>query len=153
MSFIYFFSNSFFLKVLRVSQMLHGADQEEKKSAPTSPCQFQHMANLRGCWSKAKQTTTFQLSTMAGTANFRPKIHLDWQVKWCKVRIFWEGHKIRKNLPLNIWGYLVASNFKWKMFSNFVAFSEYPNFTKMQRFIKVCLDITGSPLIVRFLKY
>ena len=23
----------------------------------------------------------------------------------------------------------VASNFKWKIFSNFVAFSEYPNFT------------------------
>ena len=26
--------------------------------------------------------------------------------------------------------YWVASNFKWKIFSNFVAFSEYPNFTK-----------------------
>ena len=27
-----------------------------------------------------------------------------------------------------IWRYFVASNFKWKIFSNFVAFSEYPNF-------------------------
>ena len=45
-----------------------------------------------------------------------------------KVWIFWEGHKIRKNLPLKIWCYSVASNFKWKFFSNFVAFSEYPNF-------------------------
>ena len=27
--------------------------------------------------------------------------------------------------------YLVASNFKWKIFSNFVAFSEYPNFNKI----------------------
>ena len=46
-----------------------------------------------------------------------------------KVGIFWEGHKIWKNLPLKIWRYWVASNFKWKIFSNFVAFSEYPNFT------------------------
>ena len=45
-----------------------------------------------------------------------------------KVRIFWEGHKIWKNLPLKIWHYWVASNFKWKIFSNFVAFSEYSNF-------------------------
>ena len=35
-----------------------------------------------------------------------------------KVRIFWEGHK--------------ASNFKWKIFSNFVAFSEYPNFMALE---------------------
>ena len=45
-----------------------------------------------------------------------------------KVRIFWEGHKLRKNLPLKIWHNWVASNFKWKIFSNFVAFSKYPNF-------------------------
>ena len=38
-----------------------------------------------------------------------------------KVRIFWEGHKIWKN-------YWEASNFKWIIFSNFVAFSEYLNF-------------------------
>ena len=48
----------------------------------------------------------------------------------CKVRIFWEGHKIWKNLPLKIWRYWLASNFKWKIFSNFVAFSEYPNFKR-----------------------
>ena len=29
----------------------------------------------------------------------------------CKVRIFWEGHKIWKNLPLKIWRYSVTSNF------------------------------------------
>ena len=53
---------------------------------------------------------------------------------WCqlaantgKVRIFWEGHKIWKNLLLKIWRYSVTSNFKWKIFSNFVTFSEYPN--------------------------
>ena len=37
--------------------------------------------------------------------------------------------KFEKNLPHKIWRYWVASNFKWKIFSNFVAFSEYPNFT------------------------
>ena len=45
-----------------------------------------------------------------------------------KVQIFWEGHKLEKNLPLIIWRYSVASNVKWKIFSNFVAFSEYLKF-------------------------
>ena len=45
-----------------------------------------------------------------------------------KVRILWEGHKIWKNLPLKIWRYWVASNFKQKIFSNFGTFSEYMNF-------------------------
>ena len=43
-----------------------------------------------------------------------------------KVWTFWEGHKIWKNLPLKIWCYSVASNLK--IFSNFVPFSECPNF-------------------------
>ena len=46
-----------------------------------------------------------------------------------KVRIVWEGHKVWKNLPLKIWRCWVASNFNWKIFSNFVAFSEYANST------------------------
>ena len=46
-----------------------------------------------------------------------------------KVRIFWEGHKIWKNLSLKICHYSVTSNFKWNNFSNFVTFSECPNFT------------------------
>ena len=45
-----------------------------------------------------------------------------------KVWIFWEGHKIWKNLPLKIWRYSVTSNFMWKIFSNFMVFSESPNF-------------------------
>ena len=49
-----------------------------------------------------------------------------------KVRIFWEGHKIWKNLPHKIWRYTVTSNFKWKIFSNFVAFSVYPNFRRIK---------------------
>ena len=48
-----------------------------------------------------------------------------------KVRIFWKGHKVWKNLPLKIWRYSVTSNLKWKIFSNLLAFSEYPNFKKM----------------------
>ena len=53
-----------------------------------------------------------------------------------KVRIFWEGHKIWKNLPLKIWHYSVTSNFKWMIFSNFVAFSEYLNFNFSKFFWK-----------------
>ena len=77
-------------------------------------------------------------------------LHLFWySMKWkhCmllvhdsplfKVRIFWEGHKIWKNLPLKIWCYWVASNFKWKVSSNFVAFSKYPNFTNSLFFFRL----------------
>ena len=45
-----------------------------------------------------------------------------------KVRIFWEGHRIWKNLPLKIWRY-------W------VAFSEYPNFSRKLRSGWKCLGI------------
>ena len=38
-----------------------------------------------------------------------------------------KSHKIRKNHPLKLWRYWVTSNFMWKIFSNFVAFSEYSN--------------------------
>ena len=55
-----------------------------------------------------------------------------------KVWTFWEEHKIWKNLPLKIWHYWVTSNFKWKIFSNFVSFSECPNFTlESERIIKI----------------
>ena len=50
--------------------------------------------------------------------------------RYFKVRIFWEGHKIWKNLPLKIWRYWVKSNYKWKIFFKFVTFSENLNFTK-----------------------
>ena len=45
-----------------------------------------------------------------------------------------KGTKFEKNLPLSIWRYSVASNFKWKIFSNFVPFSECPNFFKLYFF-------------------
>ena len=38
--------------------------------------------------------------------------------------------KFEKKIPLKIWCYSVTSNFKLKIFSNFVAFSEYPSFKK-----------------------
>ena len=47
-----------------------------------------------------------------------------------------------KNLPVEIWRYWVASNFKRKIFSNFVAFSEYPNFT--------CKLLLTTPLVHLF---
>ena len=57
-----------------------------------------------------------------------------------KVRIFLEGHKIWKKIFLL--KYSVKSNLKWKIFSNFVAFSEYPNFTLVNRIeVLACLLI------------
>ena len=50
-------------------------------------------------------------------------------MKVLKFRYFEKATKFEKNLPLKLWCYWVASNFKWKILSNFVAFSEYPNFT------------------------
>ena len=45
-----------------------------------------------------------------------------------KVQILWEGHKIWKNLPLFL---MLLSKFqkRWEIFSHFVAFSQYLNFT------------------------
>ena len=57
-----------------------------------------------------------------------------------KVRILREGRKIWKNLPRKIWRYWVASNFNWKNFSNFVAFSEYRNLEGH----KATEDLTGT---------
>ena len=42
-----------------------------------------------------------------------------------------KGTKFEKNLPLSIQFYSVVSNLKWKIFSNFVPFSEGPNFKKV----------------------
>ena len=67
-----------------------------------------------------------------------------------KVRIFWEGHKIWNNLPLKIWRYWVVSTFKWKMFSNFVAFSEYPNFNIIDLYWYTCLEIWNLRILVLF---
>ena len=50
----------------------------------------------------------------------------------CKVQIFWEGKKIWK-LSSTYLCYSVASNVKWKIFSNFVTFS-YLNFNMIWMF-------------------
>ena len=42
-----------------------------------------------------------------------------------KVHIFWEGHKILRNLPLTV---CTVVKSKGKISQNFVAFSEYMNF-------------------------
>ena len=44
-----------------------------------------------------------------------------------KVHIFWEGHKILRNLPLTF-DFMYSSKSKGKISQNFVAFSEYMNF-------------------------
>ena len=47
---------------------------------------------------------------------------------------------LKKNLPTLIQCYSVASNLKCKIFSNFVTFSEYPNFNDLDLFVKVILE-------------
>ena len=59
-----------------------------------------------------------------------------------KVWTFWEGHKIRKNLPLS-----VASNFKWKIFSNCVHFSEGPNCNNQNVLLFKLLTFLGVLLV------
>ena len=50
-----------------------------------------------------------------------------------KVHIFWEDHKIVQNLPLTF-----DLNSKGKISQNFVAFSEYMNFKKLDSFEGSC---------------
>ena len=47
-----------------------------------------------------------------------------------KVKTFWEAHKNLHNLPHALDIYFVNVQTKRKIFSNFVCFSESPNFTK-----------------------
>ena len=47
-----------------------------------------------------------------------------------KFRYSEKAAKFEKNHLLKIWRYSLTSNFKRKIFSNFVAFSEYPNFKR-----------------------
>ena len=66
------------------------------------------------------------------------KVHIFWVHKNLDLKFKYseKAKKFEKNLPLKIWHYSVTSNFKWKIFSNFVAFSEYPNFNLQQTFVK-----------------
>ena len=48
-----------------------------------------------------------------------------------KVHIFWEGHKILQNLHLTLDG-TTWDKSKVEISQNFVAFSEYMNFTTIQ---------------------
>ena len=57
-------------------------------------------------------------------------IHLLTYIYACKVRTFWEAHKNLRNLPHSLYIYLVNVKTKRKIFSNFVCFSESPNFIK-----------------------
>ena len=47
----------------------------------------------------------------------------------CKVQTFWEAHKNLCNLPHALYIYLVNVQTMRKIFSDFVCFSESPNFT------------------------
>ena len=49
-----------------------------------------------------------------------------------KVHIFWEGHKILRNIPVTF-DYSTYSQKLGEDFENFVAFSEYMNFERVAR--------------------
>ena len=51
------------------------------------------------------------------------------KLQLCKVHISWEGHKIVRNLPLTFDWLVHTVKSKGKISQNFVAFSEYMNFT------------------------
>ena len=53
-----------------------------------------------------------------------------------KVRTFWEAHKNLSNLPHALYIYLVNVKTMRKIFSNFVCFSDSPNFIKLSFLIR-----------------
>ena len=58
---------------------------------------------------------------------FAITVDLNFLLSNVKVHIFWEGHKILRNLHLTF-DYSTAVKSKGKISQNFVAFSEYMNF-------------------------
>ena len=61
-----------------------------------------------------------------------------------KVWTFWEAHKNLRNLPHALYIYLVNVQTVRKIFSNFVCFSESPNFNKRTIFSKCPTVIVTS---------
>ena len=109
--------------ILTSSNLYYLVDCKEcEKKLPTSTHLRKHVTDRHGSNVNCKDCD--KSFNRSGYKQHRTVAHVD------KVRIFWEGHKIWKNLPLKIWPYSVTSNFKWKIFSNFVAISEYPDVTK-----------------------
>ena len=99
-----------------------GSDQSTKPSGTIAPCTSWSSSSLFS--SNFYWPSYFALALdpwVAGNVYF--EITFIYHPFSFKVRLLWEGHKIwKKNLPL--------SNVKWKIFTNFVAFSEYPNFNR-----------------------
>ena len=95
---------------------------------------------LRWLWNDSEMTFNMTLMTREMTYRWLCSI---------KVRTFWEGQNFWKNLPLKILRYSVTSNFKRNIFLNFVAVSEYPNFTlfKNENMIWILVTFLKLPLV------
>ena len=68
-----------------------------------------------------------------------------------KVQTFWEAHKNLRNLPHALYIDLVNVQTMKKIFSNFVCFSESPNFTITKQFWKKSYEIRYVWMIHYFL--
>ena len=91
-----------------------------------------------------KLTHILHLGTLCPSTQFALEHSVSWNTLLPRTLCFSAGcfsfwnssdilTKFEKNLLHKIWRYWVASNFMWKIFSNFMPFSEYPNFKACQR--------------------
>ena len=60
---------------------------------------------------------------------------------WLKLRYSEKATKNLAHLPLFIWHYFIVSNYKLKIGQICVAFSEYPNFNKVRKFLFFILNV------------
>ena len=104
--------------------------------------QFSAGQNSANLW---KITEIFTELVTTGSIHKMLNVAID--VYLNKVQIFWEGHKNLAHLPLFIWHYLVASNYKWKMGHIFVQPSQNI-WTLKGKGEKSRLSLNGKPDIL-----
>ena len=79
-----------------------------------------------------KSFTTKTLHGLQNYATITENVVISALLLLLKVHIFWEGHKILQNLHLILMTVCTAVKSKVKISQNFVACSEYMNFTRVK---------------------
>ena len=118
----------FYLFCLSPSRLTHSAVVVKKIS--------REKTILRGFIISCDTRKSFRSFT--GLWNRRPlNVLNDTKLILGKVHIFWEGHKnFAKSSPY-FWLALHKTKVRWRFRKNFVVFSEYMNFTKISKFLKL----------------
>ena len=104
-----------------VYELIH---QKQRYMYTNYPFNLLLISEIRPVWNTNEKTSN------------KPKSKIATECMYFKVRIFWEGHRILRNLHLNF-VLCTASQILVEISQNFVAFSENMNFIQWNIFLKL----------------